>query len=74
LLKARERGLRMDAWGECFDINAWREVFQESDVDTDFYALRKRSNEEILPWDMITVGSPTQYLLKEQNRARAAMA
>lgn len=73
LLKARERGLRMDAWRECFDIKAWREVFEDSHVDADFYALRKRPNDEILPWDMITVGSPTQYLLKEQHRARAAM-
>lgn len=74
LLKAREKGLRMDAWGECFDINAWREVFEESGIDADFYALRKRDNNEILPWDMITVGSPVYYLLKEQQRAHAAMA
>ena len=70
---ARERGLRMDAWSECFDFEAWREVFSQSGVDSDFYALRRRKNDEVLPWDMITVGSPTHYLLKEQNRARAAM-
>ena len=63
----------MDAWSECFDINAWREVFEQSGIDGDFYATRKRANDEILPWDMITVGSPTHYLLKEQDRARAAM-
>lgn len=74
LLRARERGLRMDAWRECFDISAWREVFEEDRIDPDFYALRKRGNNEMLPWDMITVGSPTHYLLKEQRRARAAMA
>jgi len=73
LLKARERGLRMDAWSECFNINAWREVFQQDGVDSDFYALRKRGNEEILPWDMITVGTPTHYLIKEQTRAHMAM-
>jgi len=74
LLKARERGLRMDAWRECFDFNAWMEVFEDAGVDPDFYALRKRRNKEILPWDMITVGSPTHYLIKEQKRARTAMA
>ncbi|MCZ6767020.1 MAG: TIGR03960 family B12-binding radical SAM protein [bacterium] len=73
LIKARERGLRMDAWRECFDIHAWREVFEQDRVDSDFYALRKRGNEEILPWDMITVGTPTHYLIKEQTRAHAAM-
>jgi radical SAM superfamily enzyme YgiQ (UPF0313 family) len=74
LLKARERGIRMDAWHECFDVNAWREVFEDTGVDADFYALRKRGNDEILPWDMINVGSPIPYLLKEQSRAHAAMA
>jgi radical SAM family uncharacterized protein len=73
LLKARERGMRMDAWREHFSVDAWREVFEDTGVDADFYALRKRSDDEILPWDMITVGSPTEYLLKEQRRARAAM-
>lgn len=74
LLAARRRGLRMDAWHECFDMNAWQEVFQNTGIDADFYALRKRNNEEILPWDMINVGSPIPYLLKEQQRAHAAMA
>jgi hypothetical protein len=64
----------MDAWHECFDVNAWREVFEDTGVDADFYALRKRGNDEILPWDMINVGSPIPYLLKEQSRAHAAMA
>jgi radical SAM family uncharacterized protein len=74
LLEARKRGMRMDAWSECFDVNAWREVFRDTGVDPDFYALRKRASDEIFPWDMITVGTPTTYLLKEQKRARAAMA
>jgi radical SAM family uncharacterized protein len=71
LLKARERGLRMDAWSERFDIAAWREVFEDARIDPDFYALRSRGTNEILPWDMITVGSPTLYLLKERDRAHA---
>jgi radical SAM superfamily enzyme YgiQ (UPF0313 family) len=73
LLKAREHGLRMDAWSECFDADAWREVFEDCGVDPNFYAIRKRDNSEIMPWDMITVGAPVHYLLKEQDRARAAM-
>ena len=71
LLKARERGIRMDAWSERFSLSLWREVFEESRIDPDFYALRARRTDEILPWDMITVGSPTHYLLKERDRAHA---
>ena len=71
LLKAREAGLRMDAWGECFDMNAWNEIFQDVGVDPDWYALRKRATDEILPWDMIGLKIPTTHLAKEMTRAHA---
>jgi radical SAM superfamily enzyme YgiQ (UPF0313 family) len=71
LLKARERGRRMDSWEECFDINQWEEVFQEVGVDPDWYALRARGLEETLPWEMIGLATPVEYLAKEKNRAHA---
>ncbi len=71
LVKARERGLRMDAWNECFDIFGWQEVFQETGIDPGFYAERARRTDEILPWDMIDVGNPKDHLLKERDRAHA---
>jgi radical SAM superfamily enzyme YgiQ (UPF0313 family) len=73
LLAARQRGLRMDAWSECFDMPAWEDVFAETKIDADQYAYRKRKTDEILPWDVVTIGSPTHYLLKERERAYAAM-
>ena len=73
LLKARERGLRMDAWSERFDAIAWREVFEEVGIDPDFYALRERRSNEVLPWSMITLGIPTDHLLRERERAHAVM-
>jgi radical SAM superfamily enzyme YgiQ (UPF0313 family) len=73
LLRARERGLRMDAWSEHFDILAWEEVFEDTGIDADAYAYRARHPDETLPWDIITIGSPTHYLLKERERAHAAM-
>ncbi len=72
LLKARERGLRMDAWRECFSIQAWEEVFMETGIDPDFYALRERRLDEILPWEVIKLDIPVSYLIKERTRARAA--
>ncbi|MDH3197127.1 MAG: TIGR03960 family B12-binding radical SAM protein [Candidatus Krumholzibacteria bacterium] len=72
LLKAREMGLRMDAWTECFDMRKWDEVFQEAGVDPDWYALRRRATDEILPWDMIGLKIPAAHLVKEMSRAHAA--
>jgi len=72
LLRAREAGLRMDAWSETFDIRRWEEVFRDAGVDADWYALRARSTDEILPWDMIGLKIPTSHLAKEHARAHAA--
>jgi len=72
LLKAREMGMRMDAWTECFDIGKWEEVFQETGVDPDWYALRPRATDEVLPWDMIGLKIPAAHLAKEMTRAHAA--
>ena len=72
LLKARAAGLRMDAWSECFDMERWNEVFRADGVDPDWYALRARSTDEILPWDMIGLKIPTSHLAKEHARAHAA--
>lgn len=71
LLRAREAGLRMDAWNECFDVHKWKEVFQDVGLDPDWYALRRRSTDEILPWDMIGLKIPTTHLAKEMTRAHA---
>ncbi len=71
LLKAREMGLRMDSWRECFDIRRWEEVFQDVGLDPDWYALRARSVNEILPWDMIGLKIPSSHLAKENRRAIA---
>jgi len=72
LLNAREAGMRMDAWTECLDMKRWDEVFQTTGVDPDWYALRARSTEEILPWDMIGLKIPASHLAKEKRRAHAA--
>jgi hypothetical protein len=59
----------MDAWNESFNVHMWDEVFQESGIDPDFYALRARNADEILPWDMIELHTPATYLRKEAERA-----
>ena len=69
LLKAREMGLRMDSWEECFDARRWHEVFQETGLDHEWYALRRRGIDEILPWDVITLAATKRHLVEEKERA-----
>lgn len=68
LLRAVERGIRLDGWSEVFDYDKWLSVFEECGVDPFFYT-RERSFDEIFPWDMIDVGVTKQFLINEAKRA-----
>ncbi len=70
LLKAYQKGCMFDAWSECFDNQKWMEAFHECGVSIDFYNLRERSLDEILPWDFIDCGVSKTYLKREWQRAR----
>ncbi|AFA48786.1 TIGR03960 family B12-binding radical SAM protein [Acetobacterium woodii] len=70
---AHKKGCRFDGWGEFFDFGKWMEAFSEAGVDPDFYALRKRSYTEILPWDFIDTGVTKKYLIAEALKAESAL-
>lgn len=65
IIKAWEKGCRFDGWSEHFNYDKWIESFNETNIDGDFYALRNRSFDEILPWDFINPGVSKKYLFKE---------
>ena len=70
ILKAYEKGAIYDAWSESFDYNTWKESFAETDTDIDFYTLRERSTDEILPWDFIDAGVTKKFLIHEWEQAK----
>lgn len=70
ILKAYEKGALFDAWSESFDYNIWKEAFSETNTDIDFYTLRERSTEEILPWDFIDAGVTKKFLIHEWEQAK----
>ena len=70
LLKAYEKGCIFDAWSEFFDSQKWMEAFEECGISIDFYNLRTRNTEEILPWDFIDCGVSKEFLKKEWERAQ----
>ena len=69
ILKAYEKGAIYDAWSESFDYNIWKEAFAETGVNIDFYTLRERSTDEILPWDFIDAGVKKKFLICEWEQA-----
>ena len=62
---AWRRGETLSAWEDYFDLNRWMEAFEECGLDPHFYANRRRSEDEILPWSMISCGVAPGYLKRE---------
>ena len=70
ILRAYKKGAIYDAWSESFDYNIWKESFAETNTDIDFYTLRERSTDEILPWDFIDAGVTKKFLIHEWEQAK----
>lgn len=62
---AWRKGETLSAWEDYFDLNRWIEAFEECALDPHFYANRRRSEDEILPWSMISCGVAPGYLKRE---------
>ena len=69
LALAQSRGMVFDAWDEYFDYDKWMGIFEECGIDPDFYANRRISFDEILPWDVIDIGVNKSFLISENKKA-----
>ena len=70
LAEAHRLGAKFDSWHEFFHMETWQTAFQNAGIDPDFYNLRERSYDEILPWDHIDVGVTKQFLINESEKAK----
>ena len=69
ILYVYEHGGFFDAWREFFNYNRWLEAFEACGISIDFYALRERPLNEILPWDFIDIGVTKEFMIREWNQA-----
>lgn len=58
-----------DAWDEYFNYDRWLDAFKACGIDTDFYIMRERDEDEIFPWDFIDVGVTKEFMLREWKTA-----
>ncbi len=65
LLKAYARGAKLDAWDDYFAEDVWQELLRS--VESRY--LAPREEDEVFPWDAITVGMKKQLLLVDWKRA-----
>lgn len=67
--EAWKRGFRFDGWDDCFSMEKWKEVFEAVGIDPAFYANRRRSFDEVLPWDHLDYGIKKEFLMEECKKA-----
>lgn len=65
ILRAWEKGAKFDAWQDQFKFEVWESSFSECGLDPDFYVHRKRSLDEVFPWDIINIGVKKEFLVRE---------
>jgi len=69
---AWKKGCKFDSWDDQFDFDKWVEAFADCGLTMDFYANRKRSFDEVLPWDHMDYGISKAFLIKENEKAHNA--
>ena len=69
ILHVYEHGGIFDSWGEFFEYQKWLNAFEDCGISMDFYALRERPLDEILPWDFIDTGVTKEFLIREWKNA-----
>jgi radical SAM superfamily enzyme YgiQ (UPF0313 family) len=68
---AYKEGCLYDSWSEFFDYDKWMAMFEKNNINPDFYTIRERDKDEILPWDYIDIGVTKQFLWNEYMNAKA---
>lgn len=73
LYQAFQNGCRFDQWSEHFDFKKWKKAFAQTGTDLDFYLHRRRSKDEVLPWDHLFIQMKKSWLWREyENAAKEA--
>lgn len=71
MLEAHKQGVKFDSWAEFFSYDKWMEIFEKCGIDPDFYAIRKREYDEVLPWDHISIGVSKNFMINESKKAHS---
>ena len=65
-------GARFDAWDEHLKLDIWMAAFAHFRMDPDWFGLRERKLDEILPWVIVNDTVSEAFLKRELKRAAQA--
>lgn len=57
-----------EAWSEYFHYDNWERAMKICGLSMEFYTLREREKDEILPWDYIDIGVTKKFLRSEYEK------
>ena len=69
LMEAVNRGARLDGWDEHFSYQIWLDAFAACGIDPDYYTVRGFADDEVLPWQTISVGVSDAFFRREREKA-----
>lgn len=72
IYKAFQKGCTFDSWDDQFHYDRWMEAFKECGLDPAFYANRRRSFDEVLPWSHLDYCVSEAFLQRENKKAHEA--
>ncbi|WP_219506879.1 TIGR03960 family B12-binding radical SAM protein [Nonomuraea ceibae] len=64
-----EDGGRFDGWSEHFSYERWMAAAAKAGVDVDWYTVREREENEVLPWDHLDAGLDREWLWQDWQEA-----
>ncbi|MFI6594607.1 TIGR03960 family B12-binding radical SAM protein [Nonomuraea sp. NPDC050536] len=64
-----EDGGRFDGWSEHFSYERWMKGAASAGVDVDWYTIREREENEVLPWDHLDAGLDREWLWQDWQEA-----
>lgn len=69
ILKAYRKGCCFDSWDDHFKLDIYLKYMEEEGLSPQFYANRKREDNEVFPWEHIDCGVTKEFLLNEKKKA-----
>ncbi|MEU7859997.1 TIGR03960 family B12-binding radical SAM protein [Nonomuraea sp. NPDC049141] len=64
-----EDGGRFDGWSEHFSYQRWMAAAEKAGIDVDWYTVREREENEVLPWDHLDAGLDREWLWQDWQEA-----
>ncbi len=64
-----KNGGNLESWEEHFDAKRWTDACEKFNLDYNFYTSRRRTYDEILPWEHINYGVSKRFLVDENKKA-----